>query len=740
MGVAWPARVGVLVSGTGSNLQALIDAGIPIAAVAANVPDAPALARVEALGAADRAPSRSRSIRDRDARDGAMAEWLESLGVGLVVCAGYMHLLRLTFLSRFPDRVVNVHPALLPAFPGAHAVEDALAAGVAESGATVHLVDEGVDTGRILRQEPVPVFPEDTPASAARADPARRAPAAARGREGAARGMRRALLSVYDKTGIAAFAAGAAPARLRARSRAAAPPRLLADDGIPVVPLEELTGFAEMLGHRVVTLHPAVHGGILARRDVPEDVADLETHGIAPIDLVCVNLYPFEQTVGRLDVEWDEAIEQIDIGGPALLRAAAKNHAHVIPVCRPADYELVLRGAARRDDVSVETRRALAWTAFTRTASYDAAVAGWLARGQGFPETLVPVFDRALELAYGENPHQEADLLRAARAPARTCSRASSSCTGSRSRSTTSTTSRPRGCSRLELDGPACVIVKHANPCGVGVAETIEEAYEKALAADPVSAYGGVVVLNRPVSAALGERLAEQFVEVLFAPGYDAVAMEALVQKPDVRILNDQERRAFAPSEWDFKRVMGGLLVQERDLEPDPLDGMEVVCGELETEGWDDLLFAWTVVKHTLSNAIVIARGGQTLGIGARPDEPGRRGADRGREGARARPFARGRGARLGCVLPLRRRPRSSRSRRASARSSSRAARSGTTRSSQRCATRARRWCSRAGGTSGTDLPTRPTAAGLPAIPLRAPAVLTIRPWPRYFSFITRRV
>jgi len=426
--------------------------------------------------------------------------------------------------------------------------------------------------------------------------------------------MRRALLSVYDKSGIAAFAQELhrLDFELVASGGTA---ELLADDGIPVIALADLTGFAEMLGHRVVSLHPAVHGGILARRDVPEDVADLEHHEIAPIDLVCVNLYPFEQTVGRLDVEWDDAIEQIDIGGPALLRAAAKNHAHVIPVCRSDDYELVLQELRDDDDVSVETRRSLALTAFTRTASYDAAVAGWLGRDQGFPETFVPVFDRALEVAYGENPHQRATYYEQRGARTHVLARVDQLHGKPLSYNNLNDLSSAR-LLMTELDGPACVIVKHANPCGVAVAESIEEAYEKALAADPVSSFGGVVVVNRPVSATLGGRLAEQFVEVLFAPGYDEMAMEALVQKPDVRILNDQERRAFPPSEWDFKRVMGGLLVQQRDLEPDPLDGMEIVCGELETDGWDDLLFAWTVVKHTLSNAIVIARGGQTLGIG----------------------------------------------------------------------------------------------------------------------------
>jgi len=427
--------------------------------------------------------------------------------------------------------------------------------------------------------------------------------------------MRRALLSVYDKTGIVSFAQ-----ELRRLGwelvASGGTAQLLVDEGIPVIPLEEITGFAEMLGHRVVSLHPAVHGGILARREVPEDVADLAAHGIEAIDLVCVNLYPFEQTVGRLDVEWDDAIEQIDVGGPALLRAAAKNHAHVITVCRPADYELVLHELRERDDVSVEKRRQLAARAFTRTAAYDSAVAGWMLRGQGFPETLLPVFDQTLDVSYGENPHQKAVYYAQRGQRTHVLARTEQLHGKPLSYNNVNDLSAARLLS-IELDGPACVIVKHANPCGVGVAETIEEAYAKAISADPVSAYGGVVVLNRPVSATLGERLAEQFVEVLFAPGYDAVAVEALVQKPSIRILNDMERRAFDPSEWDMQRVMGGMLVQERDIEPDPLDEMEVVCGEIETPVWDDLLLAWTVVKHTLSNAIVIVRDGQTLGIGA---------------------------------------------------------------------------------------------------------------------------
>jgi phosphoribosylaminoimidazolecarboxamide formyltransferase/IMP cyclohydrolase len=329
-----------------------------------------------------------------------------------------------------------------------------------------------------------------------------------------------------------------------------------------------------------------------------------------------VNLYPFEQTVAGLNVAWEDAIEKIDVGGPAMLRGAAKNHAYVIPVCRPDDYEAVL-AELRAGDVSVETRRALAARAFATTAAYDAAVAGWFSGGEPFPETLVTAFDRAQELSYGENPHQRAAYYVQRGVRTHLLGRVDQLHGKSLSFNNLNDLSAARLLA-LELEGPGCVIVKHANPCGVGVADTIEAAHEKALAADPVSAYGGVVVLTRPVSAALGERLAQQFVEVLFAPGYDAVAMEALVQKPAIRLLNDLERRAFEPSERDLKRVLGGLLVQDRDAEPDPLDDMRVVCGGvLEPDTWEDLLFAWTVAKHVTSNAIVIARDGQTLGIGA---------------------------------------------------------------------------------------------------------------------------
>ena len=427
--------------------------------------------------------------------------------------------------------------------------------------------------------------------------------------------IRRALLSVYDKTGLADFARGLSGlgVELLASSGTA---KVLADERIPVTPLEQLTGFGDLLGHRVVTLHPAVHGGILARRDVPGDMAELRAHGIEPIDLVCVNLYPFERTVGRLDVAWEDVIEQIDVGGPALLRAAAKNHAHVVPVSRPEDYEPVVEELRVRAEVTPATRRRLAARAFQRTAAYDAAVAGWLGRDDGFPETYVPVFERYMDLAYGENPHQRAAYY--AQKGARTHLLARVEQLQGRPLSFNNLGDLSAGrLLTLELEAPAAVIVKHGNPCGVALGETVDAAYEKALAADPVSAYGGVVVLNRPVGAALGKALASQFVEVVFAPGYAEAALAELAAKEKARVLLDGERRAFVTSERDLRRVLGGLLVQDRDAEGDPLDAMDVACGDPDQATWEELLFAWTVAKHVTSNAIVITRGGQTLGIGA---------------------------------------------------------------------------------------------------------------------------
>lgn len=391
----------------------------------------------------------------------------------------------------------------------------------------------------------------------------------------------------------------------------------LEEEGLTVTSVESLTDFPALLGGRVKTLHPRIHAGILARRGLQTDLEELERAGIEPFDLVCVNLYPFEEAAARRGASEAEVVEMIDVGGPSMLRAAAKNHASVTAICRPQDYEEVLRELRARDgQTSPETRRRLAGIAFATTAAYEAAIAHWFGEDEEFAQVLIPVFEKNRDLAYGENPHQGAAFYteRGVR------SHLLSMVEQLHGRELSFNNLNDLNAARLllrEFALPACVIVKHANPCGVAVGGSIEEAYERALASDPLSAYGGVVVLNRAVTASLGPRLAEQFIEVLLAPGYDQVALEALVQKPGTRILNDLERRSAEASERDFKRVLGGLLVQDRDWDVADREGMNVVAGTPGESQWGDLLFAWRVCKHVASNAIVLARDLQTLGIGA---------------------------------------------------------------------------------------------------------------------------
>jgi phosphoribosylaminoimidazolecarboxamide formyltransferase/IMP cyclohydrolase len=306
----------------------------------------------------------------------------------------------------------------------------------------------------------------------------------------------------------------------------------------------------------------------------------------------------------------------IDVGGPSMLRGAAKNFAHVTPVCRPADYELVLGELRESGSISQETRRRLAATAFSTSAAYEAAIAGWFAGREAFPPVFTPVFEKALDLAYGENPHQGAAYYSERGARTHLLARVEQLHGRELSFNNLNDLNAARLCLR-EFELPACVIVKHANPCGVSVAGSIEHAYERALAADPVSAYGGVVALNRPVSEELADLIVGQFVEVLFAPGYADGAFETLAQKPATRILVDRERRRDAAGERDFKRVLGGLLVQDRDWDIEDRAGMEIVCGSASEALWGDLLFAWRVCKQVTSNAIVLTRDLQTLGIGA---------------------------------------------------------------------------------------------------------------------------
>jgi phosphoribosylaminoimidazolecarboxamide formyltransferase/IMP cyclohydrolase len=426
--------------------------------------------------------------------------------------------------------------------------------------------------------------------------------------------IERALISVYDKTGLDELARGLVElgATLVASGGTA---EALERAGLPVERVEDLTEVPELLDGRVKTLHPRIHAGILARRDREADVATLDRHGIRPFDLVCVNLYPFTQVAAQHGVREEDAVEMIDVGGPALLRAAAKNFAHVVPVSRPEQYARVLAALREEGELPLDERRALAAEAFATSAAYESSIAAWFGERETFPPLLIPLFRKELVLAYGENPHQRAAYYTEAGARTHLLAMVEQL----QGRELSFNNLHDLDAARLaarEFALPCCVIVKHANPCGVAIAGSIGEAYEGALASDPVSAYGGVVVLNRPVDGALARRLGEQFVEVLHATGFDDEALAVLARKPATRVLLDRERRRPLP-ERDYKRVLGGLLVQDRDWDVDDREGMIAVCGEPSEATWGDLLFAWRVCKHVVSNAIVIAKDLRTIGIGA---------------------------------------------------------------------------------------------------------------------------
>jgi phosphoribosylaminoimidazolecarboxamide formyltransferase/IMP cyclohydrolase len=425
----------------------------------------------------------------------------------------------------------------------------------------------------------------------------------------------RALISVWDKSGVDVLARGLDVLgwELVSSGGTAA---FLEEQGLAVTRVEEVTAAPEMLGGRVKTLHPRIHAGILARRDQPEDVETLARHEIELFDLVCVSLYPFASIAGRRGVTEAETVEMIDVGGPSMLRAAAKNFAHVAAVSRPAQYELVLRELRDQGAVTLDTRRALAAEAFATTAAYEATIANWFGETEPFPEQLMLGFHKVTDLSYGENPHQAAAYYREDGARRHLLSEVEQFGGKELSYNNLVDLEGARRVSR-EFALPAIVIVKHANPCGVAVAATIEEAWERALAADPVSAFGCVAISNRPVTTAFGRRIAEHFVEVLLAPAYEEGAVEALRGRKSLRILCDRERRAETPGERDYRRVLGGLLVQDRDSDIEDRETMEVVCGQIDEAQWGDLLFAWRICKHVSSNAIVLVRDLQTIGVGA---------------------------------------------------------------------------------------------------------------------------
>jgi phosphoribosylaminoimidazolecarboxamide formyltransferase/IMP cyclohydrolase len=678
-GITAPAEavpIAVCVSGQGSNLVALLHAerrgrlGARVTLVVADR-ECPALGHAARAGIAT-AIVRPADHPDAGAWDRALAATLRGSGARLVVLAGFMRVVGPATLAEYAGRMLNVHPALLPAFPGAHAVRDALAAGVRQTGVTVHLVDEVLDGGPIVLQEPVPVLADDdedrllarvhvvehrllpravalAAAGALRLDGGRvcidTAIAAAMPPP------RRALLSVSDKSGLLELGRGLDALGFELVSTGGTA-RALRDAGLDVTDVSAVTGFPEMLDGRVKTLHPRIEAGVLADLRLASHREQLAAAGIEPFQLVVVNLYPFAAAAATAGIGTDELIEQIDIGGPTLVRAAAKNHASVAVVTDPAAYPAVLDELRAGGSLGEGTRRRLAVEAFRHTAAYDAriaeelparlgavggesaggdsvAAAGSLAQatpsaGRGpapLPERLNVALERVQLLRYGENPHQAAALYRRP---------GTSPETGLFASGVDLRQGKPLSYNNLldaaaaaglarDLHGPACVIVKHTNPCGAAETDDVEVAWERALAGDPVSAFGGVVAITRAIDAGLAGRLTSLFLEVVVAPAIDADALPILARKPNLRVVIDPFLGG-APGTpvVELRSAGGGVLATESDTRPDDPLAWQVATARGPTAAEHrDLDLAWRIVRHVKSNAIVLVHDAMLVGCGA---------------------------------------------------------------------------------------------------------------------------
>ncbi len=432
--------------------------------------------------------------------------------------------------------------------------------------------------------------------------------------------VRRALVSVSDKRGLIPFVQGLADLGVEVLSTGGTC-RQLREAGLDVVEVSEKTGFPEIMDGRVKTLHPVIHGGLLGRRGTDEPV--MEEHGIEPIDLLVVNLYPFEQTIAREDATIDDAIENIDIGGPAMIRAASKNHDGVAVCVSPDDYDAVLE-KLKGEGLGLEDRRRLAAKAYAHTASYDTAITRYLSASledDVLGERFLYSGGLSEKLRYGENPHQEAAFYVDQQATPGSLATAKQLQGKALSYNNIADSDAALECVK-QFDNPACVIVKHANPCGVAVAASILEAYEKAFRTDPTSAFGGIIAFNRPLDANTAAAIIEkQFVEVIIAPAVEPAALEACAAKKNVRVLEvgDWSASGGSPATgFDFKKVSGGLLVQTSDHGVITEADLKVVSAKAPTpEQIQDMLFAWTVVKYVKSNAIIFCKDNMTIGVGA---------------------------------------------------------------------------------------------------------------------------
>jgi phosphoribosylaminoimidazolecarboxamide formyltransferase/IMP cyclohydrolase len=666
-------RIAVGVSGTGSNLRALhavtsrgaIDA--EIALVFADRPCAALDWAVEQGIDTLLVPMPKLSeVEGRAAANEVLAESLAAVGPELIVLAGFMRVLGPKALAGLTCPIINLHPALLPAFPGAHAVRDALNAGVKVTGVTVHFVDDSLDSGPIILQDSVPVLAGDTEetlferihavehrllpravglalAGALAIEPHGRTVLIDAAK--AAERMpvpKRALLAPYDKTGLPDFAAGLVRLgfELVSTGRTA---QVLRGAGLPVTDVAAMTGFPEMLGGRVKTLHPRVHAGLLADRRLESHREQLAAAGIEPFEIVVAGLYPFAAAAETPGISFDALVEEIDIGGPSMIRAAAKNHASVAIVTSPDRYATVLAELEMTGGVGEGLRSALAVEAFRHTGAYDARIAAELpgrmaAAGvelpdepglpgstDPYPPTLVVGLEKVETLRYGENPHQRAARYRRP---------GSGKWAGPFALGGTILQGKALSYNNVldasgadaiarQLRGPACVVIKHTNPCGAAERATLLEAWQAALAGDPVSAYGGVVALTREVDAATAEGLASIFLEVIVAPSYSPEALAILARKTNLRLLEDRVlgsmEAAPVPDPLGSIRVVGGgVLVTAPDVLPDDPATWKLATTRAPSEQeLRDLDLAWRLCRGVVSNAIVLVKDGMEIGLGS---------------------------------------------------------------------------------------------------------------------------
>jgi len=666
-------RIAVGVSGTGSNLKALQAAvlrGALDAEIALVFADRLCAAldwateqgiETALVPAAPRGDDAARTEEDR-----VLAGAVTAVAPELVVLAGYMRIVGSSMLAAFAGRMINLHPSLLPSFPGAHAIRDALGAGVKVTGVTVHFVDDSLDGGPIILQDSVPVLAGDTEEEllgrihavehrllpravslalagaltiesdgrTVRIDAARAALAMPT--------PRRALLSVSDKSGLVEFAAGLTGLGFELVSTGGTA-RALRAAGLPVTDVAAVTGFPEMLDGRVKTLHPRVHGGILADRRQVSHREQLAAAAIDPFDLVVVNLYPFAAAAERPGISFDDLVEEIDIGGPSMVRAAAKNHASVAVVTSPARYGAVLEELRTKGRVGDGLRSALAVEAFRQTGAYDARIAAELpvrmaAAGvelpdepglprsaDPYPQTLVVGLEKVETLRYGENPHQQAARYRR---PGTGKWAGPFALGGTILQGKALSYNNVLDASGADaiargLRGPACVVVKHTNPCGAAERPTLVDAWRTALAGDPVSAYGGVVALTREVDAATAEGLAAIFLEVIVAPSYSAEALAILARKTNLRLLEDSVLgSADAPSAPDpfgsIRVAGGGVLITAPDILPDdPATWKLATTRRPSDDETRDLDLAWRLCRGVVSNAIVLVKDRMEIGLGS---------------------------------------------------------------------------------------------------------------------------